>query len=118
MRAVMTGQPATLIANLPNSGQIANMPADVAVETLARVSRAGVQPVPAGDLPGAIGSLCRLHADIHEMTIKAAMEGDRKLLIEAMSLDPSSGGADFSEIPDLAEALLSANRQWLPRFYE
>lgn len=51
------------------------------------------------------------------MTVQAALAGDRKLLIEALSLDPSSGGADFSEIPDLAEDLLQANREWLPRFY-
>lgn len=70
-----------------------------------------------GEMPGPVGSLCRLHVDIHEMTVQAALAGDRKLLIEALSLDPSSGGADFSEIPDLAEDLLQANREWLPRFY-
>jgi alpha-galactosidase/6-phospho-beta-glucosidase family protein len=117
MRTVITGKPTTAIVNMPNKGQIANLPRDVVVETLAKVSDCGLEPKMSGELPGPIGSLCRLHADVHELTVKAALAGDRKLLIEALSLDPSSGCADFSEIPELAEDLLKANREWLPRFH-
>lgn len=116
MRAVITGGSTTAIVNMPNQGQIANMPHGPVVETLATVSARGVEPKMSGELPGAVGSLCRLHADVHELTVQAALQGNRKLLIEALSLDPSSGGADFSEIPELADELLRANLQWLPRF--
>ncbi|WP_248926202.1 hypothetical protein [Paenibacillus hamazuiensis] len=117
MKAVVTGGETAAIVNAPNRGQIANMPRDVVVETLATVDRDGVHPWPSGDLPGAIGSLCRLHADVHELTVKAALEGSRRTLIEALSLDPLSGLADFSELGELADDLLQANRRWLPRFF-
>ncbi len=118
MRAIVTDAATIGIVNLPNAGQIANLPREAVVETLATVSGRGVEPRFSGQLPGPIGSLCRLHADIHELTVKAALAGDRRLLIEALSLDPSGGCADFSEIPQLAEELLQANREWLPRFYK
>ncbi|MDF2927703.1 MAG: glycoside hydrolase family 4 [Paenibacillaceae bacterium] len=117
MEAVISGQSVSSIVNMPNRGQIANLPQEVIVETLATVSAEGIVPKPSGALPGAIGSLCRLHADVHEITLKAALQGSRELLIEALSLDPSSGCADFAELPQLADELLLANRKWLPRFF-
>jgi len=118
IKAVITGGTVTSIINAPNSGQISNMPDGYVVETLADISADGIKPKDSGALPGAIGSLCRLHGDIQQMTVKAALEGDRKLLLEAMSLDPSTGVMNFMEIPDLMNDLLDANRQWLPRFFK
>ena len=48
--------------------------------------------------------------------ISAALSGDRDLAVQAMSLDPLSAGADFSEIAAMTDELLLANRAWLPRF--
>ena len=118
MRAIITGTSTTAIVNMPNQGQISNLPPDVVVETLATVTPTGVIPRTSGNLPGAIGSLCRLHVDIHELTLQAALDGDRDLLIQAVSLDPLSAGADFAEIEMLVDELLIANQQWLPRFFD
>ncbi len=118
MKAIVTGTSVTGIVNMPNEGQIENLPEGVVVETLATIGADGMTPKPSGALPGSVGSLCRLHADVHELTVKAALQGDRSLLIEALSLDPLSGGADFSELSDLADELLVANRHWLPRFFD
>lgn len=118
MKAVLNKTSTIAIVNVPNQGQISNMPQDVIVETLAQVSSNGIEPIPSGALPGAVGTLSRLHADIHELTVRAALEGSRELFIEALSLDPLSGSADFSELPRLADELLLANREWLPRFFK
>lgn len=118
IRAIVTGTQTTAIVNVPNAGQIANLPRGAVVETLATVSKDGVSPRPSDELPFAVASLCRLHTDIHELTVRAALEGDRNLLIQAMSLDPAGTIADFTEIPSLADELLMANRKWLPRFFK
>jgi len=118
MRAIITRTSVPAIVNAPNNGQITNLPADVTVETLATVSADGITPKPSGALPGPVGSLCRLHADIHELTVRAALEGSRDLLLQALSLDPLSAGADFSELGQMADELLTANRKWLPRFFD
>ena len=52
------------------------------------------------------------------MVVEAALKGDRKLLVEAMSLDPSTGTMDFGQVPELCDDLLRANRKWLPRFFD
>jgi alpha-galactosidase/6-phospho-beta-glucosidase family protein len=118
MRCVLTGDKTTAILNLPNQGQVANLPADVIVETLATVDGSSVQPHDSGDLPGSVASLCRLHVDVQELTVRAALEGSRELLVEALSLDPLSGTGDFGEMGDLADELLLATREWLPRFFK
>jgi len=118
MRAIITGTSEKCIINMPNRGQIENLPRDVIVETLANVDADGITPKPSGSLPGAVGSLCRLHADVHELTVQASLTGSRALLLEALSLDPLSGGADFCQLGELADELLEANRKWLPRFFD
>ena len=117
VNAIVMGTSFKGIVNIPNQGQITNLPRDVIVETFGTISRDGVTPEPSGALTGAVGTLCRLHADIHELTVKAALEGSRELFIEAISLDPLNAGADFSELPEMAEELLIANKEWLPRFF-
>ena len=118
MNAILTGGSTTAILNLPNQGQVTNLPDDVIVETLATVTGGEISPQPCGELPGAVGSLCRLHVDVQELTVQAALQGDRDRLVEALSLDPLSGSADFAELGELADELLAANRRWLPRFFE
>ena len=118
MRAIINGTSNVTIVNMPNQGQISNMHMGAIVETLATVTKDGITPHMSGDLPGSVGTLCRLHADIHELTVQAALQGDRRLVVEALSLDPSSGCADFSELTKLADELINANKQWLPRFFK
>ena len=118
MRAIVSGGTTPCIVNMPNQGQLGNMPEGAVVETLATISAEGIVPKPSGDLPGAVGSLCRLHADVHDLTVRAGLQGNRDLFVQALALDPLSAGADFAEIGALADDLLRANREWLPRFYE
>ncbi len=117
MRAILCKKPVTSLVNMPNEGQISNMPKGAVVETFATVSDQGVVPMASGELPGAVGTLCRLHWDIQDMVVRAALDGDRQLLVEAMSLDPAGTNADFTDIPKLCDDLLMANKQWLPRFF-
>lgn len=107
------------ICNRPNIGQISNLPKDVIVETFIRKERDGsVTPIPAGELPRPVHHLCYLQSSINEMVVEAALKGDRQLLIEAMSLDPSTGTMDFAQIPKLCDDLLHTNKKWLPRFFD
>jgi len=117
MLAVLNKKSVTGIVNLPNQGQISNMPMGSVVETFATIDHNGAKPKISGELPNSIGTLCRFHNDVYQLTYDAAMNGDRDKLIEAMSLDMSNGGADFGEIPALANELLEKNRELLPRFF-
>ena len=118
MRSIVIKQPVKTVVIVPNSGQVANLPQEVPVETLGIIHSDRVEPLPAGELPGVVGSWSRLQADVARLTLQAALEGSRDKLIQALSLDPLSGLADFSQLPQLADELLLANRAWLPRFFD
>ena len=118
MRGIAVGEPVKTVVIVPNTGQIPNMPEGFPVETLGIVHPDRIEPLPAGELPGVVGSWNRLQADVAELTLQASLEGSREKLIEALSLDPACGLADFSQLPQLADDLLEANREWLPRFFE
>lgn len=117
IRAIVSKKSVTTIVNMPNQGQIANIPEGRVVETFATITADGIQPTNSGELPGSVGSLCRLHSDVHGLTVQAALTGDRDVFVEALSLDPASGTADFSELVALADELLYANKAHLPRFF-
>ncbi len=117
MRAILTGGRMKTVVNVPNTGQIANLPKAAVVETLGFVDADGVEPVRSGELPGVVGSWCRLQLDVMDLTLRAALEGNRDLFVQALCLDPACAGADFSELPTMADELLRANRLWLPRFF-
>ena len=116
IRAIVSGGRMKTVVNIPNEGQIEDLPGGAIVETLGFVTNDGVTPIKSGTLPGVPGSWTRLHLDVQELTLRSALEGSRDLLVQALSLDPASGGADFSELPALAAELIEANREWLPRF--
>jgi alpha-galactosidase len=119
MQAYIDKAEMVTICNRPNEGQIENLPRDVIVETFIRKEKDGsVTPISAGALPRPVHHLCYLHSSINEMVVEAALKGDRQLLIEAMSLDPSTGTMDFQKIPQLCEDLLQTNKKWLPRFFD
>ena len=117
MKAILRGESTNGMVNMPNNGQIKNLPKNRVVETLAKVSPNGVECKNSGELPETIATLCRLQSDIHEMTVEASLKGDRKLLLEAMLLDPATSHCDFSLISKMCDELLESNKEWLPRFF-
>ena len=74
--------------NLPNVGQIANLPLDNIVETYAIANARGLTPVAFGELPPSVAPLVQLHSDIQEMIVEAALTGDKELALQAFLLDP------------------------------
>jgi len=118
MQSYVDGTEIVTVGNMPNTGQISNLPRGMVVETLIKKNKDGsVEPIYAGALPRSIRELCSLHGTINEMVVEAALSGDRRLFIEAMSMDPSTGTTDFRKIPDLCNELITANKKWLPRFF-
>jgi len=74
--------------NLPNVGQIANLPLDNVVETYALANGRGLTPVAFGELPPSVAPQVRLHSEIQEMIVEAGLTGDKELALQAFLLDP------------------------------
>jgi alpha-galactosidase len=74
--------------NIPNAGQIPNVPLGAVVETNALFRRDFIGPVFAGEIPGNILALVMPHALSQSVVLKAALECDYGLALNAFLNDP------------------------------
>jgi alpha-galactosidase len=74
--------------NLPNVGQISNLPLGVVVETNAAFRDDSVEPVFAGDLPEGMWQLVSRAADAQTMVARAGRERDLDIAFKAFVNDP------------------------------
>jgi 6-phospho-beta-glucosidase len=103
------------VVNVRNGGAIPGLPDDDVVEVPARIDREGAHPVATSPLaPEMLGIV--QHAKAYErLTIDAAMTGDRTTARKALLANPLVG--DYGVAAPLLDALLEANRSFLPRFF-
>ena len=59
--------------------------------------------------------LRRVHTS-QELTVEAALTGDRELAFEAMLADPSCGALRYDDVAAMTDDLLTATAPWLPQF--
>ena len=101
-------------ANLPNEGQVPNLPADVIIESPAKATRDGLKPLPQPPLPSAMAGVLATQWEWCETTVDAALEGSRKKFIQALILDGAVDSVEAAQ--QLADDLLDAQAAFLPRF--
>ncbi|MGC4192299.1 MAG: alpha-galactosidase [Thermomicrobiales bacterium] len=115
LHALEGGDPALVYANVPNRGLIANLPDGCCVEVACHVDRAGVQPIAFGMLPKQCAALNRTNVNVHDLAVRAVLEGDREHIQQAMALDPlTSAVCTLDQIRTMTDELLAVNERWLP----
>jgi 6-phospho-beta-glucosidase len=103
------------VVNARNDGSISNIAADAVIETPARIDREGAHPLPLAPLDDHMLGLVQ-HAKAYErLTIRAATTGDRVAALRALLTNPLVPG--YTVAVELLDALLEANRTYLPRFF-
>ena len=100
--------------NLPNAGQIPNLPRGAVVETNALFGFGSIQPVSAGDLPGNLLPLVARHVYNQENALRAALTCDRALGFTTFMNDPQMGSVSLSDGQKLFDDMLEAQRKFLP----
>lgn len=99
--ALVTGtEHVELAVNLPNRGSISNLPSGAVVEVPAVVGAAGISGVSVGALPDGIAAVLAARSRQQQITVDAALSGDRALAIQALALDP------LVPSPEIARAIL------------
>jgi len=101
--------------NTSNNGTLINMPDDAFVEVLSDVSMDGISPRPIGEAPVGLRGLWQQVLDTHELSVRAAMSGDRDLLFQAFICDPMVSSLADSE--KIIEELLELERDALPDYW-
>ena len=100
--------------NVPNRGQIPNLPLGAIVETNALFGRDRIEPVYAGDVPANILPLITRHIYNQENTLRAALNCDRKLGFTTFMNDPQMGNVSLEDGQKLFDDMLEAQRKYLP----
>ncbi|HRE28546.1 MAG TPA: hypothetical protein PK954_18015, partial [Anaerolineales bacterium] len=114
LSAMRDGRELIVSANLPNVGQVPNLPRDAVLESPARVTARGLKPLPMPPLPaGIVGTLATRLAWV-ETIVEAALEGSREKFIQALVLDGAV--ESFDAAARLADELLTAQAAHLPQF--
>jgi 6-phospho-beta-glucosidase len=114
--SLLTGDGGHHYVNLRNNGTIAGLPDEAVVEVPATVDGDGAHPVPVPPLAPDMLGLVQAVTAYEILTIAAARTGDRRLALRALLANPLVRQWDLA-VP-LLDALLEANRQYLPQFFD
>ena len=100
--------------NIPNGGQISNLPSGVVVETNALFGRDRIEPVLAGPVPDNLLPLISRHIYNQENTLVSALRCDRRLGFSTFMNDPQMAAVSVGEGRRLFNDMLENQRSYLP----
>lgn len=104
--------------NMMNRGSIPNVLPEAVIEVPTVVDSFGYHPVQFGPLPTAIAGICNIAATVQDLTVEAAMNGDRKLALQALLMDPTVYSMEIDTVNNMLDEMLMAQRVWLPHFFD
>src|SRR3954447_10292675 len=115
IHSMVTGAPRTIHANVVNHGLIQNLPDGAAVEVPCSVDDLGLHPQAMGQLPPQCAALNRAFLAVCELTVRAGLEGDPRLVRQAAMIDPNaSASLSVDDIWALCNDLTKAHGELLP----
>ena len=106
----------TEIVNVRHNGAVPGWPADWVLELPCRIDRAGIHPLAAEPLPPVCFGLLAQVKSYEQLTVQAAISGDRRLLYEALLAHPL--GPKMPQISAVMEDLLQTHKKYLPQFFK
>ncbi len=113
MLALLGVEPLDTNVNVPNRGQMPDLPLGAVVETNAQFRQDKLTPVVAQRLPAGVQTLVRRIVDVQQMTLAAGIQKDKDMAFQALLNDP------LCRIPvdrawTMFNELLQANKAMLP----
>ena len=115
MQAIVTDRPLLELAvNVRNDGLIPNLPAEAVVEVPGMVDGRGVHGIAVGALPEGIAGILAARSRQQELTVDAALAGDRALALQALLADPLVPSVETATA--MLDEALQTHATHLPRF--
>lgn len=112
--ALMGGGDHVSNVNLPNRGQIENLPQGVVVETNARFSKDGIAAIPVGRIPDPLAGVIADHATRQSALVDAVLAEDHGALFGLFASDPLVQPLPDAKARQMFVEMLRATAQWLP----
>jgi alpha-galactosidase len=115
IHSLETGTVRVISANVLNDGLITNLPSRVAVEVPTVLDALGAHPMKVGDLPPQCAALNRGFLGPVELAVRAAVDGDPRLVRAAAMVDPHTAATlTVDQIWELCDELTAAHGPLLP----
>jgi alpha-galactosidase len=115
IHSLETGQEREIYVNVRNGSLISSLPEACCVEVPCSVGSSGPKPIAIGALPPQITALNRTFLNVVELTVQAAVTGDRQFVYQAALLDPNTAATlTTSEIVAMCDDMISAHGSSLP----
>jgi alpha-galactosidase len=109
LAALAGGPTGRFSVNVPNRGQVDNLPRDAVVECIAEVDSLGVRPLAVGALPHPAYIAVAPHVARQELIVEAALTGQREPALAALATDPLV--RDPATAGPMLDDLLAANAE-------
>jgi alpha-galactosidase len=116
IHSIRENQNKRFFANLPNTGQVPNLPLGAVLETPVIVDSSGVHPIMQAPLPTAAAGVLATRFAWVDVVVEAALERSRTKFVDALILDGGVKSPDMAVA--LADDLLEAQRAYLFKFGE
>jgi len=105
----------THIVNVRHKGAVSGWPDDWVLELPSKVSRSGIEPLPAEPLPPVCFGLISAVKAFEIHTVEAAVHGDREAAYQALLANPLGPSAD--KIDAVLDDMLETHKEFLPQFW-
>ena len=116
INAIRNNKELTVSANLPNTGQVSNLPRHAIIESPAVTKNGNLHALQQDPLPPAIVGTLATRYQWVETIVESALEGSRDKFIQALVLDGYVESFDMAT--KLADELLAEQASYLPQFQE
>jgi alpha-galactosidase len=117
IKAITTDQPYKFNGSVLNRGLISNLPDDACVEIPCLADGCGIQPLAVGRLPPQCAAMNLTNINVQELTIEAALTGEKQHIYHAAMLDPHTAAElSLDEIHAMVDELIREHGEWLPNF--
>jgi len=103
------------VVDIRNDGALPDLPDDAVVEIPARIEAGGARAEPMAPLPPEMLGLVQQVKAYERLTVRAAVDGDRKAGLKALIANPLV--ARYNVARPLLDAILEANQAHLPRLF-
>jgi alpha-galactosidase len=112
VKAIRANSGEVFSANLPNAGQIPNLPLGAVIESPAISTMNGLRPIILPPLPAALAGILSSRFLWVETIVEAALEGNQTKFIQALVLDGAVNSIE--QAVNLAGDLINAQSEFLP----
>ncbi|RSM70067.1 alpha-glucosidase/alpha-galactosidase [Actinoplanes sp. ATCC 53533] len=115
IHSMVTGTLRRIHGNVANHGLISNLPEGYAVEVPCVVDALGVRPERVGALPLQCAALNRGFVNVGQLTVRAAVTGDKRMVRQAAMVDPNTAATlSVERIWALCDELTAAHGDLIP----